>query len=603
MRRRLLLGLVPLLPLPVLFAGCGNPGVSLGLGMISPQGLLDQATGVTLYVFPASMATCDGTTGHASEIPMGSAQSFPLGTKGCPSGDEYCATIQLAEDDSDQMFAVEATRGSTTLAEGCVTKVIDQNPLSVDIQIHRYTPASCCNDGVLEPGEQCDTGVPAPGAGKCGGVPADAVCNGDCTAKEILLSLDDGVAPGLMNGPAGTKAGLAMAFGPGGANNQVTLRAVYTSTDMAAVGGADVHESFLQQDLYPIADPFPLSLQLELPLACSNVASAEGIVRQQEAPAIAPVSDATVAVVYESDQVLGGGDFDVLLTPQTADGCFDDIPCMSDSDCETSCGNGGTCAPSIALNTIPGGSTDPHVAGAGVSGIALVTWTRVSGVVGRIWRTDGSLVPKSGELMIAPQGSSSRVAGNANGFLVVYHGTGGDDPDGVYMITVSPTGEVGTPVLVNQTKDGTQDQPDVALLADGASVVVFRSGGDIYFQRYTAAGVQVKGDQDAPLNTIHAAQGQSNPAVAGNSGFYTAAWETTNAMGPNIAARFIGEASGFGYNTVTWQNDQFTATGLKQPGERHLPAVAMSTFVAIGWQDVSAGHPGIYVRRFPAPTE
>ncbi len=601
MRRRLLLGLVPLLPLPLLFVGCGEPGVSLGLGMISPQGLLDQATGVTLYVFPASMATCDGATGHASQIPS-SAQSFPLGTKGCPGGDEYCATVQLTEDDSDQMFAVEATAGSTTIAEGCVTKVIDQDPLSVDIQIHRYTPATCCNDGVLEPGEQCDPGVPAKGAGKCGGIPADAVCNGDCTAKEILLSIDDKVAPGLKNGPAGTKTGLAMAFGPGGVSSPIMLRAVYTSTDSQAVGTSDVHESFLGQDLYPISDPYPLSLQLELPLLCSNVAAGGGTPRQQETPAIAAVSDATVAVVYASDQAIGGSDFDVLLTPQTADGCFDDIPCMSNGDCQTSCGNGGTCAPAITLNTIPGGSTDPHVAAAGISGTALVTWTRVQGVVGRIWREDGSLAPKSAELSIGPQGSSARVTGNANGFVVVYHGPGTDDPDGVYMTTVTPTGTVGTPVLVNEMKGGTQDQPDVAMLADGAWVVVFRSGGDIYFQRYTAAGVQrQRRPGRAAQHDPRWRRGQSSPAVAGNSGFFTAAWETTNTEGPNIAARFIGEQSGFGYNTVTWQNDQFTATGLKQPGERHLPAVAMSTFVAIGWQDVSAAHPGIYVAPgFPA---
>jgi hypothetical protein len=605
MRRRLLLGLVPLVPLsPLLFAGCDTPGVSLGLSMLSPEGLLDEATSVTLYVFDASLAQCDATTGHASQIPMGSAQSFPLGTKGCPNGDQYCATIQLAEDDSTQMFAVEATRGTSTLAEGCVTKAIDQNPLSVDIQIHRYTPASCCNDGALEPGEQCDPGVPAKGAGKCGGIPADGVCESDCTAKEILLSLNDKDPPGLVDGPAGTKTGLAMAFGPGGLSTPIMLRAVYTSTDSQALGTSDVHESFLGEDLYPIPDPFPLSLQLELPLLCSNVQSAQGVAREQESPVVAPASDDTVAVVYATNEATGAT-FDVALSPQTADGCFDDIPCTANSDCQTSCNNG-TCAPSILLNTISGGCSDPRAAAAGVSGTVgtvLATWTRMQGVVGRIWRTDGNLVPSMGEISIAPQGSSARVAGDANGFLVVYHGTGAEDPDGVYLTTVSPSGEVGTPQLVNQLTDGTQDQPDVALLADGASIVVFRSGGDIFFQRYTKAGKQVAGDQDAPLNTVSSPKGQSNPAVAGNSGFFTAAWETTNMAGPNIAARFIGESSGFGYNTVTWQNDEFIATSLKQPGERHLPAVAMGTYVALGWQDVSATHPGIFVRRFPAPTE
>ncbi len=601
MRRRLALGLLPLLPLPILFPGCDARTVSLGLGMTFPEGLLAQASSITLYVFDASLAKCDGATGHASQIPQSSAQSFPLGTKGCPAGDAYCATIQLDKDGSTKMFAVEATRGSTTIAEGCATKTIDQDPLLVDIQVHRYTPASCCNDGALEPGEQCDPGVAAMGAGKCQGIPEDAVCAGDCTAKEILLSFDDKVAPGLKNGPPASKSGLAMAFGPGGATTQTMLRAVYTSTDTVATGGSDVHESFLDQNLYPITDPFPLSLQLELPLLCSDVTAEGGIPRQQTAPAIAPASDATVAVVYLSDEANGGGDFDVLLSPQTADGCFDAIPCTQKSDCQTDCVNG-KCAPSIALNVSSGGCADPHVA-PGPSGTVLAVWTRKQGVFGRIWRTDGTVGPPSSEIAIAPQGSAARVAGNANGFRVVYQGTGSKDPNGIYMKTVSPVGEVGPEVSVNQVTMGPQDQPNVAMLGDGATIVVWRNAGDIYFQRYDAAGKPVEGDQVSRLNTYSSAMGQANPAVAGNSGFFTVAWETTNGAGPNIAARFVGEKSGFGYNTVTWQNDEFIATSVAQPGTRHQPAVAMGTWVAIGWEDVSAAHPGIYVRRFPAPTE
>jgi hypothetical protein len=96
---------------------------------------------------------------------------------------------------------------------------------------------------------------------------------------------------------------------------------------------------------------------------------------------------------------------------------------------------------------------------------------------------------------------------------------------------------------------------------------------------------------------------QRSPAVAAGSGFFLVAWETTDAGGAgNIAARFVGGASGFGYNSVTGQNDEFIATDLQLQGDRHLPAVALGAYAVVGWEDRSADLHGVYVRRFPAPT-
>ncbi len=75
--RRLLPGLVPLVPGALLFGACGSQPVDLGLSLRVPQGLLDQATSVTLSVFDATGATCDDTTGHVGVIPKG-ALVFPL---------------------------------------------------------------------------------------------------------------------------------------------------------------------------------------------------------------------------------------------------------------------------------------------------------------------------------------------------------------------------------------------------------------------------------------------------------------------------------------------------------------------------------------------
>jgi hypothetical protein len=610
--RRTLLGLVPALPFALLFGACGQQPVSLGLVMRVPQGLLDQATSVTLSVFDATLAACDPTTGHVSATPA-SAQVFPLSNTGCANGDQWCATIELDKDGSNKMFAVVATTASITIAEGCATKIIDQDPLLVDIQAHRYAPPRCCNDGKLEPGEQCDTGVVAtcdpsnppnacnPADQSTGGIPDDPVCFCDCTAKEILLSVDDASLPDLKNGSPGSKTSLALSFGPGGSSNPEMLRAVYESHEATY----NLHASFLGADLYPIKDPVPLSLQLEFPVLCSDVTSAAGTPRDQRYPALVTAASDTVVTVYQTDQNSISNDWDVYLNPQTPDGCTDQKPCTKGSDCQTSCNaSAQACAPTIQVNTVTGGATDPRIA-AGPAGTVLITWTRTDGIYGRIWRTDGTLVPPMGEISIAPTGSAARVAGNVNGFVVAYQGQGPGDPTGVFIRTVDPTGKVSGDVRVNTITDGVQDEPDVAMLEDGSTLVVFHSAADIWFQRYDASGNAVADDQSAPLNTTGAndSTDQQHPAVAGANGYFVVAWETPDPSGSttNIAARFVGAKTGFGYNSVTGQNDEFPATDPQTMGDRHFPAVAMSSFTAIGWEDHSQGHPGVYVRRFPPP--
>jgi hypothetical protein len=605
MRPRLLLGLVPALPMIVLAGACDTRPVTLGLAMRFPEGLLDQATGVTLSVFDANLARCDAATGVATAIPA-TAQTFPLDSEGCAPGTSWCKTIALDKDGSTQMFVVVATKAVDIIAEGCATKAIDQDPLEVDIQAHRFNPPACCNDGRLDVGEQCDPGPagvdPAPAL--CHGIADGPVCFSDCTAKEILLSVDDQDPPGLKNGAPKTKTHLAMTFGPGGVNNPGMLRAVFTNTDGSALGGADVNESFLAQDLGPIVDPQPLSLQLRMPLLCGDLQGGS-ILRQQRAPAIAAASDDTVAIVYESDET-NAGNFDVVLVPQTADGCTDQKPCAQKSDCQTDC-VGGQCASAIVINSIAGGCSDAHVS-RGPAITVLVTWARKAGIFGRIWRTDGTVVPATSEISIAGNGAAARVAGNADGFRVVYQAAdSGDSDGGVFMRTVSPSGAVGPATLVNTViTAGVQDQPDIAMLDDGTTLVVWHSDGDVYFQRFDAKGAPVKGDQDAPLNTSGIkgaadASDQQHPAAAGASGFFTVAWETIETAG--VSARFIGARAGFGFNSVTGQNDEFVATDLAQKGERHNPVVAMGGFTAIGWEDYSADHPGVYVRRFPPPTQ
>ena len=612
MRRRLLLALVPALPAALVAGACSQPApVELGLSLVFPQGLLDTATGMTLSVFDAALGKCDATTGHVASIPGGSAtQTFPLSRTGCTGGDLWCATIKLDKDGSTKMFAIVATNAGQTVAEGCTTAVVDQDPLQVEIQAHRFSPPKCCGDGVLEPGEQCDNGLPGNCSGgptsKCSGIQENPACYCDCTAKEILLSIDDTALPLLKNGPAGTKQNLAFTFGPGGVQNPNMLRAVFENTGKDALGGADIDERFLTQDLYPIADPNPLSLQLRLPLKCAEV-QGSGIVRQQRSPAIATASSNIVAVVYQSDEQEGAGDYDIELTPQNADGCVDTMPCAQQSDCATTCDPGKmACTSSVKLNT-SSGSTDPRIA-RGPDGVMLVTWTRQHAVFGRIWRTDGSLAPLSTEISLATSGSAARVAGSMSGFRVVYQGSNTGDADGIFMLSVDKDGNTSGATLVNIVTPGLQDQPDIAMLDDGSTLVVWHSGGDILFQRFDPHGKAVLGDQNAPLNTsgLGMSVDQQHPAAAAANGFFAVAWEATDpktGLG-NIWARFLGGAQGFGYNSVTGQNDEFVATDPAQMGaDRHLPAVTLGPYTVIGWEDHAASHPGVFVRRFPPPVD
>jgi hypothetical protein len=606
MRRRLLLGLVPALPCALLFSACSSTApANLGLALTFPQGLLDQATSVTLSVFDASLATCQAS-GEVTTIPP-AAQMYSLVTTDCPSGDAWCTKITLDKDGSNKMFAVVAAKAGTTIAEGCTTKVIDQDPLSVDIQVQRYAPPACCNDGIIEPGEQCDTGlsgscVAGGPLAACGGIVDDSVCFCDCTSKEIQL--DDAGPAAPKNAPAGSKSGLTLSFGPGGTENPEVLRAVYESTDASATSGIDLHASFRAADLYPIQDPVPLSQQLEFPVLCSAVEATTGLPRDQRYPALATAAEDTVVVVYQSNQNALGDDWDIFLNPQIPEGCTDQKPCTTASQCQTECDKG-TCAVSVQLNTPSGGATDPHVA-SGPAGTVLVTWTRSDGVYGRIWRSsDGTVFPATSEIQIAPGGTAARVGGSLSGFLVAYQGPGPGDTDGVFTRSVDAFGKVGTDMPVNTVTTGLQDQPDIAVLGDGSAIVVWHSAGDVLFQRFDTSGKPAPDDQSAPLNTTGAgtAVDQQHPVVAGANGYFVVAWETVDpktSLG-NISARFVGATAGFGYNSVSGQNDEFVATDPLSPGDRHLPAVAMSTYTAIGWEDHAMAHAGIWVRRFPLP--
>ena len=585
-RSRLFLGLVPALPVVIAVGACAEaPVVSLGLVMKAPLGLLDTATRVTLRVFDRGNATCTPATGRVDNAPTGDAvQTFDLQKNGCGEGVAWCKEIELDRDDAEKIFAITAEGSAGVLAEGCAVEKVDQDPLEVTIKVQRFTPPACCNDGAIGKGEQCDLGpekamaCDGSAAETCGGVQEDAVCRCDCTAQEILLSVKNTTLPALDNDGPNTKTHLAMEFCPGIDATKNALRTAYTST--TGSGGGDILMRFLGADLYPIQKPFPLSQQIQLPARCTNLPGSGPALVQQH-PSLAPVGLSHVAIVYASDQD-ATNNFNIYLNAQNEWGCAD-------------------VAPLKVSTQVSDAQTRPDVAG-GPDDAALVVWNRGTGVLGRIWRTTGALEP-AGEIAIATNGSPPRVAGNKDGWVVVYQGAGDGDGNGIVMVMVKPDGSLGAPTVVNDATMGLQDQPDVAMLPDGRFIVVWHSGGDVFFQRFDKDGNRVSGSDDQrPVNTTLDGV-QHRPKVAAGLGFFTTVWEDERGT---IGARFIGGTTGFGYNSVSGQNDAFIANIPDAEGTmgfRSEPAVAIggSGFVAIGWQDDNPNHFGVYVRRFPLP--
>jgi len=602
--RRLFLGLVPAVPLLVVLPlACSSAEVSrIGLVMRTPQGLLDEATSVTLWVFPAEQASCDAN-GHVSRIPEGDeTQQFGLERAGCPAGVKWCKDIELEQSSDEKMFAVVAQGAGVILAEGCTAMAVDQDPLEVTLEVQRYNPPPCCGDGVLQRGEQCDAGL-APAAcggqpaGQCQGTHADEVCGCDCLANEILLSINNTHEPDdLTAGPPGSKTQLSMAFVPGVGVAANTLRAVFRNSDPETSKQADdINIRFLTEDMVTVAESVPLSQQLRLPLDCGLLAG-DGETSTQHSPSIAQIGADMAGVVYASDKNVGGT-FEAWLVAHSPEGCRQ--PCTPG---DTACLARFTPV-QLSFSGGPPGVQDPDLAG-GPPSAALAVWSR-GRVLGRIWRTTGELVPDAAEIEIAHAGTRPRVAGTSTGWTVVYQGGGSGDGDGIFLRRVNLNGDVEAEIRVNSRTDGLQEQPDIAQLPDGRMIVVWRSAGDIYFQRFDEAGMPMAGDQDAPLNTTTAGE-QRSPVVtaAGVLGdFYVAAWEHQD--GSKIYARYPAASGGFRYNSVTGQNDDFEASHPKIAGLRRLPAVAVGGggWVAIGWQDEREDAPGVYARRFPLPSQ
>ncbi|MFO0550402.1 MAG: hypothetical protein U0271_18550 [Polyangiaceae bacterium] len=538
------------------YAACDTAPISyIGLSMTAPAGVLDEATSLTLYVFPSSEASCNDD-GTLSALPEGAA-SHQLQNAGCEGGAKWCGEIKLDQDDSEQMFYVEATSAAGLLAQGCTTAVIDKDPVEVSIKVQRHVEPACCGDGELQVGELCDLG----GDDTCGGSTADTICTAECTTNVVWVDDQDGT-------PAAKGQGhLTMAFAPGEGQLSGGLRAAWNFSSTPVHVGLRT----FQADLSAVTEPAVLEKAHRVYFRCSGTDQLP--LREQSAPSIAAQgSGAVLAYLSNEKQSLR---VDAVVLTLNSDGCSDQLT-----------------APIVSNEQA---SVDDVDVAVGPGGLALVVWQQNGRILGRTY--DGTAVGAA-EFVISDAGAAPRVAGSSAGWVVVYQGAGTGDSDGVFMRRVSTSLVPSDPILVNAVTDGAQDQPDVAAVNDGSVAVVFRSGDDIFFQRYSAADAPTADDQDDPLN-LETNGAQAAPAVgASPSGdFFAVAWESAGA----IRARFIGKSDGFLFNNVSGQNDDFEVTD-GTVGDPHAPAVAVGGYVAVGWQDLnSKTTPGLVMRRLPLP--
>lgn len=609
MRRRIALLLAPIpLLVPALFAGaCDDGAARVNLDLRFPQALLDD-TQASLRVIPADNASCNTETGFIDPTEPSNAQQFNFDTDCDPAPDGrtpvLCAEITLDKDGNDQVFEVRATRAGEVVARGCATATVDQDPLDVAVTVKPNLPPKCCNDGAIQVGEQCDTaafaadfcGQPAqsPAVGSCTGIVTDSVCECDCLAREILLSIEDpdAVQPGL-NNAAGSKGEVAIAFsgGTGSADVANSLRAVYTDffTSYPSVStGVDLNQRLLGDDLYPLDNP-QFNQQLRLKATCEGTenVSATGKPLTQHQPDIARVSADRLAVVFADDFETNNpaNDFNIRLIQLNGVGCGENTD--------------------VKINAAKTQSlAHPAVAG-GPSGVGLVVWADGSSLKGRIWQSAAdancsTCLPAAADLEIGElaAGSEPRVAGNAGGWIVAYAGPGTDTD--IFIRSVDTQGNPGEQRVVNLNAVGPQTQPDVAMLEDGRVAVVWVDGDDIMFQRYSAQGAPVAGDQDAPVS-VNSPPGVTPTIAAGQDtgGFFATVWAAPS--DGSVWGRFLGGGNDrFLRNSVNGTLDDFRASHPAIAATRSAPDVAIggAGFVAFAWNDPN----GIFVRRFPLPS-
>ena len=193
----------------------------------------------------------------------------------------------------------------------------------------------------------------------------------------------------------------------------------------------------------------------------------------------------------------------------------------------------------------------------GADGGFVVWQNAVAGVDGErvmIQRLNTDMIGEGGAvrvgLAVAGNEERPRVAMLADGGCVVVWESGPRASRDVHVRFVNADGTFnGGEIVANTFGAGIQEDPTVAVLSDGSTVVVWSSvgqdgsGAGVYGQRFTAAGVKVGGEFSVNQTT---ARNQMDPAVCAAGEGFVVGWMgetvngTTGVGAPNIRGNVWG---------------------------------------------------------------
>ncbi|MCB9475318.1 MAG: hypothetical protein H6685_00480 [Deltaproteobacteria bacterium] len=218
--------------------------------------------------------------------------------------------------------------------------------------------------------------------------------------------------------------------------------------------------------------------------------------------------------------------------------------------------NGASKSPETQVNTFETDSQSLPDISQGANGFVVV-WQSENqdgsdwGIYGQLY--DGDMNPVDGEFRVNSETESSQqfasVAGNTGGsFVVVWSSFGQDgDEEGVYAKRYNSLGQaVGSEFLVNQSTDGNQTRPDIAMDSVGNFIIVWQAEGgtgsnalDVFGRLYDNNGHALT---DEFLINSYTYNGQNLPVVAmAPTGEYVVAWQSEGQDGDDtgvFAKRF-----------------------------------------------------------------
>ncbi|HQY63526.1 MAG TPA: hypothetical protein PK141_19145 [Polyangiaceae bacterium] len=557
-----------------LLGACGatdeRADVTLDARFVSPKGLLDTVSRITLVVYDKSDAvTCDPARGASTAKPdTPKIATRELSRAGCADRVKFCGDVRVTRSDLERVFVASASDDAgDTIAQGCAVAKVNQDAVPLEIKMVRAIPPSTCGNKVIEGLEQCD--------------PPGAACSATCKTEETALSVGSILANTKTGGPNEKSETSLLA---------TKSRFFAFFTDKSS-GKADVGVRALDATFGPVSSP-PAAAQgfVYLPNGSNPPEPATRAAGGAEAAALAD----TTWVAFHAVAADGAADvflrsFDAELTPGQA----------------ASIGVNGANGAGEA-----GAQTSPSVA-AGANGKLYIAWQDESGGAGngRIFArtfTPPNVLGNQQEISTGTSNSHVSVAALPAGFVIVWE-SGGD----VKLRVVNGDGiPAGGESVVNDKAAGVQERPHVASLDDGRFAVVWADkasgNADVVLQRFSAQIVKLAGDQAAPINDLVRDGDQAAPRVAATTagaGVYFVAW--ADEPRGDIRGRYVRLTTGFPFNPVDGTDSEFSV-GTRSGRKRAAPSVAIggaTPFLAVAWDDQAAQGAGVYGRRLPVPAK